>query len=167
MSAIDFHEEISQVELDWYADKEVVHVTPRNPKRFEIQKDRAIQILQQERESERFGKQFGLLLDRLAEWINRYQDKIANAIVTLQDGALAFVVVRTAARYDEQFQDDLAELDLAIANDPDLSLVKLRTLLLPHVTGEALRSFLDSRLVLSYNGLRIGSHLLKLDPAAI
>ena len=138
------------VELDWYADNDIVHVIPRNQKRFDIQKDRAIQILQRESNKDQFHQQFSLLLDRLAEWIRVHQDKIAHAILTLHEGSLAFVVVHKTARYDEHFQDDLADLDVNIANDPDLDILKMKTLALPHVTGEALRSFLDTRLVLSY-----------------
>jgi len=41
-------------------------------------------------------------------------------------------------------------LDFAVANDPDLDLIELRTLALPNVTGEALRSFLDDRLLFSF-----------------
>jgi hypothetical protein len=38
---------IKTVELDWYADDDIVRVTPRNQGRFDIQKDRAIEVLRQ------------------------------------------------------------------------------------------------------------------------
>lgn len=181
---------VNEVELDWYADGDVVRVIPRNQRRFEVQKDRAIEVLQRAGEADRFNQQFALLLDRLAAWVCDRQEKIANAILTLQDGALSFVVVRTEAKYDEGFQDDLAEIDFEIANDRDLDLIKMQTLALPHVAGEALLSFLDDRLILSYHGDRARSHpagrlygveqrsltflsdsaksaLLKIDPASI
>lgn len=151
-------EAVHQVELDWFAEGDVVRVVPRNQKRFEIQKDRAIEILHRGRDVDRFNSQFALLLDRLAQWISDRKDKIAQAIVTLHDGVLAFVVVRRQAKYDEQFQDDLAEFDFNLANDADLDLMKLQTLALPNVTGDALVSFLDERLVLSYHGDRTGPH---------
>ena len=128
-----------------------MRVTPRNQQRFDIQKNRAIEILQRAKEPDRFQQQFNLLLNRLAEWLVDRQTKISQAIVTLQDGTLVFVVVRKAAKYDEQFEDELAEMDFAIANDPDLDLIELKTLALPNVSGEALRSFLDERLILSYH----------------
>jgi len=160
MSTVSLPEAIKSVELDWYTEDDVIHVTPRNQKRFEIQKDRAIEILQRAKDGEVFQRQFGLLLDRLAEWIHVHQAKIANSILTLQDDRLAFVVVRKEAPYDEQFQDDLADLDFDIANDTDLNLVRLKTLALPNVTGESLRSFLDERLVLVYHGDGKRSHSL-------
>ena len=150
--ANDILEEIRPVELDWFADGDVVSVTPRNQERFEIQKDRAIQVLQMAREAEQFQRQFNLLLKRLAEWIRSQRADIDKAFVTLQDGTLAFVVVRKEAAYDEDFQDALADVDIEVANDRDLDLITLKTLALPNISSESLRSFLDERLVLSYHG---------------
>lgn len=158
MSTVERPETIKAVELDWFADDDVVHVTPRDQQRFEIQKDRAIEILQRAREADQFQQQFSLLLNRLAGWLSRH-NQIARALVTLQDGTLVFVVVRTYAKYDEQFEDELSELDFEIANDRDLDLIRLKTLALPNVSDSALRSFLDERLILSYShGQRSGSH---------
>ena len=78
-------------------------VTPRDQMRFDIQKDRAIKILQI---ADKAGKQFEFLVDRLVRWISRNESAIAGAYLTLQDGTLAFVVVRKDARYDESFQDE-------------------------------------------------------------
>lgn len=152
MSSVTLPDEIKSVELDWYAEDDVIHVTPRNAKRFAIQKDRAIEVLQRAKEGERFDRQFALLLDRLATWIKTHEPRVAKALVTLHDDRLAFVVVRNDARYEEDLQDALADLDFEVANDADLNLVKLKTLALPNVGGQALRSFLDERLVLEYHG---------------
>jgi hypothetical protein len=160
MSDIETIDTVNQVELDWYDESDEVRVTPRDQVRFNIQKDRAIDILQQANKSDLVREQFTLLLSRLAEWLRGRQGKISNAILTLQENSLAFVVVRRQAKYDEQFQDELADLDFAIANDPDLEQVALKTLALPHVTGDSLRSFLDTRLVFSFphHGERTGPH---------
>lgn len=140
------------IELDWYDGEELVRVTPRNQERFQVQKDRAIEILQLVKDADRFDNQFALLLKTLAQWIRQHEEKIDRAIVTLQDATLAFIVVQRAAKYDEAIVDALAELDFGISNDPDLELVKLKTLALPNVTGAALESFLDKRLLLVYHG---------------
>ena len=152
-----FADVIKCVELDWYADGEVVSVTPRDQQRFEIQKDRAIEILQRAKDGDAFQQQFLLLLQRLAAWMKVHSSKVARSILTLQDDRLAFMVVRNAVRYDELFEDELADLDYDIANDPDLDLMRLKTLALPKVDGEALRAFLDERLVLVYHGQRFRS----------
>jgi hypothetical protein len=159
MSMLELPDSINRVELDWYADNDVIHVTPKNQRRFDIQKDIAIEVLQKAHESQRFGQQFGLLLDRLAQWIKTQEERISHAIVTLQDGSLAFVVIQKSGKYDEQFQDDLADVDLEIANDPDLDLIQLKTIVLPSVAGDSLQSFIDKRMVLTY-GKRSRTHRL-------
>ena len=58
------HDTLNPIEIDWFAKGDTVRVTPRNAQRFEIQKDKVIQILQREKESERFRKQFSHLLTR-------------------------------------------------------------------------------------------------------
>src|SRR6185312_8519795 len=148
MSTADLPELVNCVELDWFDETEIVQVQPRHKPRFEVQKDTAIQILQAAKEADRFQKQFQLLLNSLALWANHRQPSVARAILTLQDGTLAFIVVQQSGKYDEELQDDLAELDFTIANDTDLDLIKLKTLLLPNVSGDGLWSFLDKRLLI-------------------
>ncbi len=154
MSLVNYPEStINRIELDWFAvdGDEVVVVTPRDLKRFEVQIDRAIEILQLVKEADRFNKQFKLLLDKLASWLKLHTDKVAFAHMTLQDGTLAFVVVRRKATYDESLQDDLADLDIEVANDGDLDLIKMSTLALPNVGEPSILSFLDKRLILTYS----------------
>ena len=91
-----------------------------------------------------------MLLGKLAGWVKERAGDIQTAIITLQDNSLVFVVVQSDDRYDEQLQDDLAELDFAIAQDTDLDLVRLRMVMLPPVDSDALGSFVDTRMVLQY-----------------
>ena len=154
MSTAPAQDQLHGVELDWYAEGDVVTVIPRDQKRFDIQKDRAIQVLQI---ADKAGKQFELLVAILGKWISANDSAIEHAYLTLQDFTLAFVVVRKEAKYDENFQDKLAELDFRIANDSELDTIKLKTLALPNVGIPALRSFLDQRLVFSFHGKRSGS----------
>lgn len=131
MPTIEGFSEIANfVELDWYDKSEVVKVNPRDQQRFEIQKDRAIDILRAGKNAEQFQKQLMLLAKTIVHWVIPLQDKLSKAIVTLQDGALALVVVQSSEKYDEPLQDSLLELDFAIANDVDFDLVKLKTVLL-------------------------------------
>lgn len=140
------------VDLDWFDEADVVRVTPRNRKQFEIQKDRAIDALRAESHRRLFEQQFSLLLDRLAEWLREHRDKVSQAILTLQDAALAFVVVRRAARCDDDVEDSLTNLDLEVANDPHFDLLRFTVLSLPYVSSAAIASFLDPRLTMKYHG---------------
>ena len=105
------------VEIDWFDDNDRIVVTPRNQLRFSIQKDRAIDALRLAKDAERFELQFDLLLGKLGRWVKERASKIHKAIVTLQDNSLVLVVVQVNERYDEEIQDDLAELDFAIAQE--------------------------------------------------
>jgi hypothetical protein len=138
------------VEIDWFDVNDQVVVTPRSQLRFSIQKDRAIEALRIAKDSERFSLQFDLLLDKLGRWFKERTDHVRTGIVTLQDASLVLVVVQVNDEYNEQLQDNLAELDHAIAQDTDLDLIRLRTVILPPVDNDSLASFVDSRMVLQY-----------------
>jgi hypothetical protein len=142
--------EIKSIELDWYAEDDTVVVTPRDLVRFEIQKDRAIRALQLEAARDEFTAQFRLLLRVLAEWVDAQSTEVESAILTLQDGNLLFLVVQSGTEHDESLEDAVSELDFTVANDSDLHLVDMDVMCVPRVSSEALRSFIDERMVLSY-----------------
>ena len=149
---------LQAVELDWYASDEKVRVTPRNQQRFDISKDRAIEILQvAEERRERFEKQFSLLLTTLAEWVHKRAEKVETPYLTIQDASFLFVVVQKTAELDLAFEDELSALDFQIANDSAFDLLQLHAISLPPVEDESLRSFVFEPFVLSYHGHREGS----------
>jgi hypothetical protein len=135
-------------------------VTPQDQDRFVIRVGRAIAILQQAAEAEKFRAQFNLLLRMLAEWLKEHQDEIAKAYLTDRDGALAFVVVRKSCEYDDDFEDVISALDFQIANDPDLDLIRMDTIALPSAAEAAITSFIDPGFAFEYvdNGNRSRSH---------
>ena len=147
-TAIAFSELSNFVAIDWYDENDEIVVTPRNQLRFTIQKDRAIEALRVVKDAERFTLQFQLLLEKLGRWVKERTSDIQRAIITLQDNSLMFVVVQAENQYHEQLQDDLAELDFSIAQDTDLDLMRLRTVMLPPVDNDGLESFVDPRMVL-------------------
>jgi hypothetical protein len=137
------------VQLDWAMKDGAITVTPRDQDRFIIKVDRAIEILQQATQAEKFKLQFNLLLRVLQEWINTRND-ISRAYITQRDGALAFVVVRSSCEYDDDFEDDLSSIDYRIANDHDLDLIKMDAIALPLASESAVYSFIDPEFVLEY-----------------
>jgi hypothetical protein len=139
------------VEIDWFDENEAVSVNPRDQRRFTIQKDCAIEALRLVNVAERFTRQFDLLLEVLAQWVREKSSLIGAAIMTLQDDALMFVVMQSDISYRESLQDELADLDMAVARDANLDLIRLRTIMLPRVDAEELMSFLDHRMILRYS----------------
>ncbi|MEW4527024.1 hypothetical protein [Maioricimonas sp. JC845] len=143
------------VEINWYAEEDRVEVTPRDQQRFELQKDRVINLLQLANHGE---KQLLVLLQLLGRWIDRNSAKIANAYLTLRDNTLLFLVISNTPTCDDEFEDELSDLDLALANDPDLRLIRLNTIVLPPASPEALGSFFHDEFTLVFRGKRTGSH---------
>jgi hypothetical protein len=152
---------IKRVFLHWHNERGQIVVTPKDNDRFMVSIRRAVEVLQKSSAFEQFNVQFRLLLKLLATWLEKRKD-VKSAHLTLRDGALSFVVVRMSARYDAQFEDELSDLDIEIANDSDLDLINLNVLSLPTVSEEALSGFIDSRLDLEYcaDGTRKRSHRL-------
>lgn len=142
---------ISAVDVDWFAEEELIRVIPRNQKRFHIHKDRVIRILQLADEAD---KQLELLIERLGEWTAEHSEKVLTAYLTLRDGRLAFLAISRDAACDDELEDAISDLDLEIANDPDLSAIEMNTLVLPPASPEALISFFDDRFLLVYRGVR-------------
>lgn len=129
-----------------------VRVGPEDLDRFAIQREKAARILRLVDRTEQFEKQFSLLLDTLGNWVSQNRGKVSDSYVTLQEGVLSLVVIRKQPEYDADFEDVLSELEVDIANDPDLNLIEFTTMPLPPVSEAALRSFINESVCLKYVG---------------
>jgi hypothetical protein len=145
---------IRPVQLNYHSEENSVVVTSSDEDRFQIQKDRAIEVLQQAKNADDFSLQLRLLLNILGALVRDHRNGLSAAYLTLHDGALSFVAVMHGVKYDAELEDRLSDLDLEIANDPQLDLIRLNTSLMPRTSEEALASFLDEDFVLTYNGFR-------------
>jgi hypothetical protein len=125
-------------------DQGYVTVVPSDEDRFTINIRHAVQSLSVSSRLEEFRDQFNLLLKELGQWLS-LRDDWRDAFVTLRDGALVFVVVRNSVLYSDEFEDDLSDLDIRIANDQALELVRIHSVALPPVPACTLDTFLDSR----------------------
>lgn len=142
---------INHTLLDWYDDeRQVVDVRPRDQQRFSVQRDRAIQYLHLGNRAE---SQFELVLTRLAFWLKENMAKVSEGWVTLRDGGILFLVVSRSSRFDDDLEDAAIDLDLELAKDGDLDLVSVNVLVIPPVSDDSKRAFLNDRVALRYNGL--------------
>ena len=137
------------VQLDWSNDNGQITVTPRDEDRFTIKMRRAIEVLQRAEKGDLFNTQFQLLMSILASWTSQRQD-VERSYITIRDGRLAFVVVRNESAYCEEFEDELSDLDIRIANDVDLNLIELDAIGLPKISSPALKSFLHPEFNLAF-----------------
>lgn len=130
-------------QLIWRDGDGTLTITPENESRFNIKLNRAIEILREAHKAEEFRSQFSVLLEVLAGWL-KSQKAIHAAYVTLRDNSLCFVVVREKCQFDDEFEDSLSNLDMDIASDVDLDLIRLNTMALPLASEEAIASFLNA-----------------------
>lgn len=137
------------VQLDWAKRDGVIVVTPRDQDRFTIRIESAIETLVINEGANRFRKQMDLLFRNLANWLSARPD-VMKAYVTIRDGELAFVVMHNSSTYDETFEDELSNLDIELANDPDLREVEINVFSLPPVSDEVLDSFLHSEVQFAF-----------------
>lgn len=128
-----------------------ITVVPEDEDRFILSVEAAVKACQAHDKTVRFSKQFSESLQkRLAAWISERQEKIFKAFLTIRENGLLFVVVMRGAHYDRAFEDELSNLDLEIANDPELDLIHLDVIALPESSASAYGSFLDATETLSY-----------------
>jgi hypothetical protein len=139
----------SAVLIDWYAEDDVVRVTPRNQQRFEVQKDHAIHVLQLASHAE---SQIKFLMSVLAEWVEQHLGNVEKACLTIRDDRFAFLVISHQVECDDDLEDAVSDLDFDIANDPNLDLIRLNAMVLPPASDDARNSFLDNRFMLVYRG---------------
>jgi hypothetical protein len=142
----------SALQLRWDMKEGLLIVTPEDQDRFVIKVRRAIELLKLAGRADEFQKQFGLLLRLLAQWLRERKKRVEKAFLTYRDGALSFVVVRSEAQYDDDFEDAVSDLDFGIARDADLDLIKMDAIALPPTSDTALQSFLDPGFTLEYVG---------------
>ena len=135
------------IEVDWFGEAEIIEVNPRDQQRFQIQKDRAISLLQLATNAD---AQLALLRRKLGEWMRTHSSSIKTAFLTLRDHRFSFVVISRTPLCNDELEDAVSDVDLQIANDPDLDAVKMNAIVLPPASIEAIGSFLDNRFLLEY-----------------
>jgi hypothetical protein len=139
----------SIITLNWADEDGIITVTPEDESRFNVKLRRAIQMLQVADRVDQFTDQFKLLNQVLAKWTSNQTD-IDRAFVTLLSDHILFVVVRKTVEYDEDFEDRLSNLDLTIAQDVDMDLIRMHSIALPHSSEMAIRSFLHPNVALEF-----------------
>ena len=93
---------------------------------------------------ETFVRQFRELHAQLSAWIQQHDRDIAEGYLTLRDGGLLFLVVQKSAAFNQELEDSLTDLDIKIAQDDDLNLIRLNVQALPQASEESIQSFLVS-----------------------
>ncbi len=136
--------------LDYQEPGGTVLVVPADQDRFALTVEEAVKACRAYERAATFQRQFKILLRMLADWIREHRANVGEAYVTVRDAGLLFLVVKQSAAYDDTFEDELTQLDLAVAQDPNLDLIRLSVLAVPPASQEGVESFLAPGFTLQY-----------------
>ena len=98
----------------------------------------------------KFQEQFQRMLVRVGAWIERHRNKIQAAHLTMRDSDVLFVAVQESPTYDPGLEDELTSLDIDVARDQDLDLIRLNVLCIPPSGPDGESAFLIPGRVLEY-----------------
>ena len=126
-----------------FGDESHVVVTPEDQDRFALSVEDAIEACRAQEKRQQFQRQHDILIRQLSDWLHKHEENVDRAYVTTRDNGLLFLVVTRSIQMNPQLQDDLTELDLAIANDPCLDLIRLSVLAIPNASDSNVESFLS------------------------
>ncbi|MBX9677205.1 MAG: hypothetical protein K2X38_00490 [Gemmataceae bacterium] len=89
-----------------------------------------------------FWRQFTEMRELLTNWLVDHQELIADAYITVRDSAILFLALQQSPSFNQELEDSLTELDLAIAHNPDLDLIRLNVLAIPKTSQASVESLL-------------------------
>ena len=98
---------------------------------------------------EAFDNQLTALRAELEGWAAQRADLIDQVFLALKGDQFLFLVVLKGKAYNGIFEDDLTELDMSIAQNPDYDLIPLSVLALPACAEDVIRSFLPDHVKVS------------------
>lgn len=94
----------------------------------------------------RFEPQLEALEKELSLWSSQRAEVIKEVFLVLKGDHFLFLVLLKGKQYDNALEDDLTDLDMKVAQDPDYDLIKLSVLALPAFADDVIHSFLPSHL---------------------
>lgn len=110
--------------------------------RFVITVAAAIDACHASGQKEEFYRQFRDMQVRLTEWLKVHADLIDEAYLTVRDAAILFLAVQKSPAFNQALEDSLTDLDIAIAQEKDLSLIRLNVLAIPKTSAASVESLL-------------------------
>lgn len=127
-----------------------VVVIPEDESRFVITVGEAIRACRAFDAQLQFERQFKEVLNKLGAWVTTHKAEVSRAYITSRDTGLLFLVVRNVVEYGREFEDALTDLDVDVAQNPNLDLVQLSVLAIPKASDESVASFLNPKLTLAF-----------------
>ena len=143
-------EHMFPIDLHWEQDGRKVVVKPKDGERFILTVGEAVRACRSQQRIVDFKELFQKLLNTLAGWIIDHHDKVKTAFCTVRDADLLFVVIKKDNKYDDDFEDDLSDLDIKIARDKKFQDIQFNVLALPDTSPQTLCTFLSPEFTFKY-----------------
>ena len=138
------------IDLHFQDDGGSVRITPEDNDLMILSVREAINACRAFADQIRFKSQFDGLLARIGVWVRARSEKISSAFITTRDAGLLLLIVMKSKAYDCDFESDITDLDIQIANEPDFGMIDLSVLAIPNCPLESVNSFLSKKLQLRY-----------------
>jgi len=97
-----------------------------------------------------FRNEFDYLKGILGRWLRDHASKIEKAFLTLQKARMLFLVIMCDGAYDEELEDELTDLELRVALDPEFSQIHLDVQALSKSSENCCMSFCNPDWTLEY-----------------
>ena len=133
-------------------DERSVLVTRKNEDRFIISAPDAVNAcFLFDSAMSRMRDQITSLLAHLSDWIGSHRERIKSAHVAFRNkGDILFLVTQREVAFDQKLCDALADLDSAVACDPDFDAIQMEVLAIPCVSRASAAAFLSSGHVITH-----------------
>lgn len=90
-----------------------------------------------------FGIQIADLLGDLHKWLVARREIVERGYFSIEPSGATLLVVRKGNKYDPDFEDELANLELAIMQNDVYSMIRFRSIALPNCPDETVASFIN------------------------
>lgn len=138
----------AQFTLRFDDDTSKVIVHPDDNDKFVMSASEAAKVLRvfDQLDVLKFQLQFRGLLDHLGAWLVDNRSSVSRGILTRRDANLLFLVCSATKSYDSVLEDNLTDLDIAVAENEDFSKISLSVLAIPSSDDEEIGAFADPSL---------------------
>jgi hypothetical protein len=93
---------------------------------------------------EEFTEQFKKLHGKLSAWVAAQVNYVSTAFLTARDSAILLLLVQKSEAFNQELENAVTNLDIAVAQDEECNLIRLNILALPMASEESIGSFLVS-----------------------
>ena len=90
------------------------------------------------------------LKSEVAQWIDRHQEKISKACITVREESIVLLVATRGFDLDDDFEDELSDMAIAIKQNSRFSQIPFTVQSLPCCEGECFEAFCNPNFTFGY-----------------